>query len=103
MSKVKIEISPFAGEDMQVCFDYICDKLNNPAAALRLIDEIEHMYGLLEQNPYMGTEHITEGGRTYRFVLIKKYMMFYRVSGESLEISRFLYGPSNYDRSLDRK
>ena len=86
---------------MQACFEYICDKLGNPAAALRIIDEIEHMYGLLEDNPYMGKEHITEGGHIYRFVLIKNYMMFYRVSDESLLISRFLYGPSNYDRRLD--
>ena len=102
MNKHRIEISPIAEEDMQACFDYICERLHNPLAALDMIDEIERMYGLLEDNPYMGEEHITEGGRPYRFVLVKNYMMFYVVQGDVILISRFLYGPSNYDYQLDR-
>ena len=69
---------------MITCFDYICEHLHNPLAAFDMIDEIEHMYMLLEDNPYMGEEHITEGGRPYRFVLIKNYMMFYAVQGETI-------------------
>lgn len=102
MKKHRIEISSVAEEDMQSCFDYICERLHNPLAALVIIDGIEHMYTLLEDNPYMGEEHITEGGRPYRFVLVKNYMMFYTVQDEVILISRFLYGPSNYDFRLDR-
>lgn len=101
MNKHRIEISPVAEEDMLNCFDYICDRLHNPLAALDMIDVIEHMYTLLEDNPYMGEEHITEGGRPYRFVLVKNYMMFYTVQEDAVVISRFLYGPSNYDYQLD--
>ena len=101
MSKHEIDIKPIAEEDMQASFDYICDTLHNPTAALNLIDQIEHMYSLLEDNPYMGEEHITEGGRAYRFVLIKNYMMFYHVQDNRIVISRFLFGRSNYARKLD--
>jgi plasmid stabilization system protein ParE len=87
---------------MQNCFDYICDHLRNPNAALSLIDRVEHMYSLLEDNPLMGTEHITEGGKTFRFVLVKSYMLFYRVEGNVIDIRRFLYAPSNYDSALDK-
>jgi len=86
---------------VQARVDYICNKLYNPTAALSLINQIEHMYGLLEDNPYMGEEHMTIGGRAYRFVLIKNYMLFFLVQGQQVVISRFLYGPSDYDCSLD--
>lgn len=87
---------------MWSCFDYICEKPHNPPAALAMIDDIEHLYTLLEDNPYMGEEHITEGGKPYRFMPVKNYMMFYTVQDETILICRFLYGPSNYDYQLDR-
>jgi addiction module RelE/StbE family toxin len=102
LKKLKIKVSPAADEDMQSCFEYICDKLYNPRAALNLIDKVEHMYSLLEENPYMGTEHITESGKSYRFVMVKKYMMFYTVEGGVIDIRRFLYGASRYDSQLDK-
>lgn len=101
MKKHKIELSPTAEDDMQECFDYICDHLKNPLAALSMIDQVEHLYSLLEDNPQMGEEHITEGGKAYRFVLIRNYMMFYTVQDDSVLIRRFLYCPSNYGRHLD--
>lgn len=88
MNKHRIEISPVAEKDMLSFFDYICDRLHNPLAALDMIDEIEHMYTLLEDNPRMGEEHITEGGKPYRFVPVKNYMMFYTVQGNAVVISR---------------
>lgn len=88
---------------MQACLAYISEQLHNPLAALDMIDEIERMIVLLEDNPYMGTEHITEGGRAYRFVLVKRYMLFYRVRGHTVLISRFLYGPSQHGDRLDRQ
>ena len=101
MKKHKISIKPIAAEDMQACIDYVCDNLNNSTAALRLLDKIEHMYDLLEDNPFMGKEHITEGGHTYRYVLIKSYMIFYKVQDNSVVICRFLYGASDYDNQLE--
>jgi plasmid stabilization system protein ParE len=87
---------------MQSCFDYICERLHNPLAALAMIDEIEHLYTLLEDNPYMGEEHITGGGKAYRFLPVKNYLLFYTVQENMIIIRRFLYGPSNYDFLLDR-
>lgn len=103
MKKHRIEIDPMAEEDMQACFDYIALQLKNPLAALDMLDEIERKYNLLEDNPLIGAEHITEAGRLYRYVLVKRYKMFYSVNNGVVLICRFLYSPSNFSRRLDQE
>jgi plasmid stabilization system protein ParE len=90
-----------ADADISECVDHIALKLHNPTAALNLLDEIDKKYGLLEDNPLMGTEYVTERGRLYRYVLVKRYMMFYTVSDNVVKICRFLYAPSNFGERLD--
>jgi plasmid stabilization system protein ParE len=100
VQKYKLLITPLAEEDMGDCFDYICNNLHNPQAALGMMDEIEHYYDLLEDNPFMGEQYITEGGTPYRFLLVKRYKLFYRIVDDTILISRFLYAPSNYSSKL---
>lgn len=101
MKKHKIDIDPMAEADMQACFDHIALKLKNPMAALSMLDEIEEKYDLLEDNPLIGTEYVTEGGRLYRYVLVKRYKMFYTVNDGTILIRRFLYAPSDFGKRLD--
>ena len=96
MKKHRIEIDPLADADMLSCAGHIAKKLHNPIAAINLLDEIEKKYDLLEDNPFMGTEYITERGRVYRYLIVKRYMMFYTVSGNVITIRRFFYAPSNF-------
>ena len=101
MERHRIDIKPIAEADMLSCIDYTTSQLKNPMAALRLLDEIDRRYGLLENNPFMGTEYITQAGRLYRFLIIGRYKMFYTVKNNAITIQRFLYAPSDFGGKLD--
>jgi toxin ParE1/3/4 len=73
--------------------DYIAK--DNPAAALRLDEEIERQLELLAQYPQMGREGRVKGTR--ELVLGRTpYIAVYRVRRKKIEILRLLHGAQRW-------
>ena len=92
-------------EDTKSSIRYIKLVLQNPTAAQRLKTEIENTYAKIKQNPLIfpkvPVEHLAEKG--YRFVLIRNYMLFFKVKDKVINIDRFLYGPRDWINILENE
>lgn len=84
---------PLFWEDLSKAASYIALDLNNPAAANRLVDNVEA--GILEhlKNPAMSPTYPSTRRRLhpyYRFY-VGNYMVFYVVIDDVMEVRRLLY------------
>lgn len=100
----KLDITPAAIRDETEAVSYILNTLQNPSAAANLLEQIEKCYGILEDNPYIyslcSDPQLSALG--YRKVVIKKYVMLYKIDAAKrmVHILRFVYGPSDYIKGL---
>ena len=98
----KINYSPEALQDLDDIGDYIAIELSNPQAALRILNNIIEDIALLANNPLMGANlsSITGIASDYRFLVVRKYLVFYRYSNGIIFVDRILYGRRDYLLSL---
>jgi plasmid stabilization system protein ParE len=98
-NKFRIEHLPIAEKDLTDILEYI--HIDNPAAALNLLDEIDKVILKLAYFPYMG--HVPKDQRlilfNYRMLVVDNYLVFYVVldEGKIVEIRRILHGKRKYD------
>ena len=92
MYKLKLS-EPFV-EDVKISIDYIKNTLLEPAAALRLKDEVKKSYKKIKENPFMypavPDKYLSTLG--YRFKMVRNYMLFYIVEKKVIKVTRFLHG-----------
>ena len=94
----KINYSPEALQDLDDIGDYIAIELSNPQAALRILNNIIEDIALLANNPLMGANlsSITGIASDYRFLVVRKYLVFYRFNNGIIFVDRILYGRRDY-------
>jgi addiction module RelE/StbE family toxin len=98
-NKLRIEYLPIAEKDLTEILEYI--QIDNPTAALNLLDEIDKAISKLSYFPYMGS--IPKDQRlillNYRMLIVANYLVFYVVLDEEevVEIRRILHGKRKYD------
>ncbi|MDR3301723.1 MAG: type II toxin-antitoxin system RelE/ParE family toxin [Spirochaetaceae bacterium] len=91
-----VHITDIAEEDIVSAVKYISGVLNAPAAANRLLDEIEKHETILEHTPnifpFVPDEPLTNNG--IKYAMVKNYMLFYIIHEEDkiVTVLRFLYG-----------
>ncbi len=94
MSKLySLRYLPIFWEDLNRATSYIAFNLNNPAAAMRLVDNVEA--GIFDhlQNPTMAPTYPSTRNRPnpyYRFY-VGNYMVSYVVIDDVVEVRRLLY------------
>jgi toxin ParE1/3/4 len=97
MEKYKLLIFPSAKRELLDIVDYINEL--SPAAALKVYDEIVEKIGSLSQMhmrcPQVKTPLLKAKG--YRVLAVRSYLVFFIVSGKSVEIRRILYGRRQYE------
>ena len=90
--------SPLARRDLDEIRDYISHDLRNPSAALETINAILDEADMLEEFPLVG--HAVEGlplmADEYRFLPVRNYLVFYRVTAEGVFVDRILYKKRDY-------
>ncbi|MCH5209408.1 MAG: type II toxin-antitoxin system RelE/ParE family toxin [Oscillospiraceae bacterium] len=95
-----IILSDEAHTDIDETLDYIANNLHNPTAAKNLLDKIEETYSELSLNPYMYAvcNDLRLRKEGYRKVVIKNYVMIYRVDDNNgfVYVVRIIYGGRNY-------
>ncbi|QRE74088.1 type II toxin-antitoxin system RelE/ParE family toxin [Methylobacterium aquaticum] len=71
----------------------------DPSAADRVLDAIEHRWQQLARHPYSGVSR-EDIAPDLRHLVIRQYLILYRVGAETIEIVRVLHGRRKLDRSM---
>jgi toxin ParE1/3/4 len=84
-----------ARQDLQGIHDYIA--VDDPAAALRLVERIEQLCQLLAENPLIG-EACDFLAECLRMTVVGNYIVFHRPAGDGAEIVRVVHGARDWRR-----
>ena len=88
--------------DLKEIGDYIEKEFMSPKAALNTVTKIQDSIDNLSLFPLMGTSLSTKIDieTDYRFLVCGKYLAFYRVNDEIINIDRIIYSKRDYIRLL---
>lgn len=96
MENYKIKIYPTAKRDLLDIIDYL--NTLSSEAALRyydlLTEEIASLSHMPERCPRPKDLALAANG--YRYLIVENYLVFYVVSGDTVQIRRILYGRRDY-------
>ena len=85
-----------AKRDLVGIFEYIAK--DNPPAASSFLNEMDRSISNLAQNPRLGVVPEDERLRKlgYRVLIIRKYLVFYVIKKDSIQIRRVLHGARQF-------
>jgi len=93
----RFRLLPAAIADLAEIRDYIDE--HNAAAAAALLDRIENRCGFFAQHPNAGRDRSEVRPRLRSFV-VGRYVAFYRLADNGIEIVRVLHGARDIDEIL---
>ena len=95
--KYKLEYLPLFKQDMANARNYIATELNNPSAALRLINDTEKAIHKRLKNPlgFAPYHSIRDREQPYYRIYVRNYSVFYVVIDNVMEVRRFIYSKRN--------
>ena len=92
----KIRYLSTAENDLDDIFDYIMR--DNPSAAVSLLDKFDGSISQLAINPEIGVlpkdDRLKKLG--YRMLIVGKYLVFYVVKANTVQIRRIIHGARQY-------
>lgn len=99
MENYKVRIYPTAKRDLLDIIDYL--NTLSPEAALRYYDLLTEQIASLSHLPERcpRPKDLALAAKGYRYLIVENYLVFYVVSGDTVQIRRILYGHRDY-RSL---
>ena len=102
MSNRTLVYSPLSRCDLDEIFDYISCELENPAAAHETVNAILDGAESLEGFPFVGSlvEGIPFLKEGYRFLPVRNYLIFYRITDTQVFVDRILYKKRDYSQLL---
>jgi toxin ParE1/3/4 len=92
-------VRPEAERDVATQWNYIADQ--NEAASERYLQAVAFTYEAIRRQPGIGHEEAfrrRKGIRSWRVEGFPKYLIFYRIEGDRIEILRVLHGMRNLPR-----
>lgn len=98
----KLRINPLAADDLVKIKNYITKELENPKAAINIINQIIDTYENLKKFPKLGKmlSNQINIDTDFRYIISGNYIIFYRVDKEYISIYRILYAGRDYLRIL---
>lgn len=98
----RVVVSPTARKDLISIHSYICDELQNPDAAAKLMDALAEKVESLSEMPERGTplNAIIPINTGFRFLVCGTYRIFYLCSEDTVEVIRILNRLQNYVKAL---
>ena len=98
MADFRIRYAQQAIDDLDAIFDYVC--LENPVAAEKLLSVFDNSISRLQSTPYIGAALRTDQpmcvAQGYRYLVVSPYLVFYRVDGHDVYISRILHSRQDW-------
>ena len=100
MERYDIKIYPAAAQDLKDIVNYL--NTLSPQAALNYYDLLIEKISSLSQMPERcpKPKDLALAARGYRYLLVNSYMVFFVVSGKTVQIRRILYARRNYRHIL---
>ena len=97
-----VVLSPKPKKDLEEVYLYIFQVLKNPKAADNLMEEFQSVFVNLLNFPFMYqiTNNKFTKNQDIRKIVVKNYLVFYRVKGKRIEIIRVLSSLINYQNVL---
>lgn len=100
----KLIVTDAAHRDLDEALDYIANRLSNPAAALRMLSQVEECCAQLQIFPFLyeACRDIRLRDMGYRKTVIGNYILVFRPDEESqtVYIMRCFYGARDYEKML---
>jgi len=98
--RFKIRYLGTAEADLLSIVDYIAD--DNPRAADKMINRFETAIGRLAHSPFAGKVPDDDElrRRNYRMLIVGKYLVFYIVKENAVEIHHIIHGARDYKHLL---
>jgi len=95
--KFDLRYLPLFERDLAAAHDYIAFTLQNPAAALRLIEDTEKAILRRLDNPLGFQSYHSSRKRKHLYyrINIRNFSVFYVVIGNVMEVRRFVYSKRN--------
>ena len=102
MPEWELFYSPLSRSDLDDIYDYIAFELENSTAAHETISAILDCVEKLEDFPFIGSivERLPLISDEYRFLGVRNYSIFYRLSKPRIFIDRILYCKREYNTLL---
>ncbi len=96
MERYKVKIYPSAQRDLRDIADYL--NTLSPSAALRYYDKLTEETAGLSTMPERCPKprNLALAAKGYRYLIVENYLIFYVVSGGTVQIRRILYGRRDY-------
>ncbi len=96
MERYKVKIYPSAQQDLRDIVDYL--NTLSPSAALRYYDKLTQEIAGLSTMPERcpRPRDLALAAKGYRYLIVENYLIFYVVSGGTVQIRRILYGRRDY-------
>jgi len=96
MERYKVKIYPSAQQDLREIVDYL--NTLSPSAALRYYDKLTQEIASLSTMPERcpRPRDLALAAKGYRYLIVENYLIFYVVSGGTVQIRRILYGRRDY-------
>lgn len=100
--RCELRYLPLFWDDLNAAVSYIADTLQNPAAATRLLDQVEKAILDHAEAPTAAATYKTTRSRPlpYYWFAVGNYLVFYVVFDDIMEVRRFLYGARNLSHLL---
>ncbi len=91
--KYMLRFLPAFEQDLTDTADYIVEKLKNPAAAERLVDEIQNAIRKRQECPLSFEPYPSAKQRRIEYypIYVGNYIVFYVVIGNVMEVRRLVY------------
>lgn len=98
----RLRYLPSFEQDLMEVTGYITNVLNNPKAALRLVDAVEAAVLERKNNPDIFEPYPSTKKRKHDYyrIYINNYTVFYVVIDDVMEVRRFLYSARNIENIL---
>ena len=100
MENYDVILYPTAKQDLLDIIDYL--NTLSPDAALRYYDLLTEEIASLSTMPKRcpRPKDLARAAKGYRYLIVKDYLVFYVVSGQTVQIRRILYGRRDYQALL---
>ena len=94
-NKYNIRYSTSFNNELVEILDYLTNELNNPSAAIRLVNELEERIKILNMFPKLFTSKVHNGIQIYKFN-IQNYSVFYSIENSNILICHIFYSKRNF-------
>lgn len=98
----KLTFLPLFEKDLLEITDYITNKLQNPSASQRLVDDVELAIAKRLEMPLSFAPYQSSKIRNHPYyrINVRNFSIFYVVIDDTMEVRRLLYSKRNIDELL---